>query len=190
MRSLSSQNDVIVIGAGVNGLICATLLAQGRRRVTVVEAEAHAGGACKTIELVAGHRVSGLAHLIGPLDAQVVKALRLHRFGLNLSAKQISTVALSPDGRHIALDGDLRHTAHALAVHSQADAKAWPHWDGRLRKAAQQIERWVQGVPGGAVEQAKAGMFGGRAGAKSGALDADVASFLDASIAEVLDAEF
>ncbi len=190
MRSVSSQNDVIVIGAGVNGLICAALLAQGRRRVTVVEAEAHAGGACKTIELVAGHRVSGLAHLIGPLDAQVMKSLRLHRFGLTLSAKQISTVALSPDGRHIPLGGDLRQTAQALGAHSQADAKAWSHYDGRLRKAAQQIERWVQGVPGGSAEQAKAGLFGGRAGQKNGALDAEVQSFLDASIAEVLDAEF
>ncbi len=190
MRSVSLQNDVVVIGAGVNGLICAILLAQGRRRVTVLEAEAHAGGACKTIELVAGHRVSGLAHLIGPLDAQVVKSLRLQRFGLNLSAKNISTVALSPDGRHIPLGGDLRQTAQALGAHSQADAKAWSHWDGRLRKAAQQIERWVQGVPGGAVEQAKAGLFGGRGGAKTGGLDSDVSDFLDASIAEVLDAEF
>ncbi len=190
MRSASQASDVIVIGAGVNGLICATLLAQARRRVTVVEAEAHAGGACKTIELVAGHRVSGLAHLIGPLDAQLMKSLRLHRFGLTLSAKNISTIAMSPDGRHITLDGDLRHTAQALAVHSQADAKAWSHYDGRLRKAAQQIERWVQGVPGGAAEQAKAGLFGGRATSKNGALDAEVASFIDASIAEVLDAEF
>jgi phytoene dehydrogenase-like protein len=188
MRSASLTSDVIVIGAGVNGLICATLLAQARRRVTVVEAEAHAGGACKTIELVAGHRVSGLAHLIGPLDAQVMKSLRLHRFGLSLSAKQISTVALSPDGRHITLGGDLRQTAQALGAHSQADAKA-PHYDGVAQgcTAGRAVGAGRAGRFGRAGE---GGLFGGRAGLKNGMLDAEVASFLDASIAEVLDAEF
>lgn len=183
--------DVIVIGAGVNGLICATLLAQAKRRVTVVEAHAEVGGACVTRELVAGHKISTFAHLIGPLDAGVVKALRLSRYGLQLTAKQIATVALSPDGRHIVLDGDLRHTAALLAMHSPADAKAWPLYDGRMRKAAQQLERWAQSPPGGPFEAAqRGGMFAARAAAKGAALDAEATGFLDGAIGDLLDANF
>lgn len=183
--------DVIVIGAGVNGLICATLLAQAKGRVIVVEAQAQAGGACTTKELVAGHRVSTFAHLIGPLDAGVLKALRLNRYGLQLTAKQMATVALSSDGRHIVLDGDLRHTAASLSQHSAADAKAWPLYDGRMRKAAQQLERWVQAPPGGAFEQApRGGIFANRGATKAATLDSESAAFLDGAIGDQLDAHF
>ncbi|MCE9523395.1 MAG: NAD(P)/FAD-dependent oxidoreductase [Alphaproteobacteria bacterium] len=187
-----SEFDVIVIGGGVNGLICATLLAQAKRRVVVVEALDRLGGACTTIELVAGHRISAFTHLLGPLDAGVMKALRLQRHGLHFTAKQMATIALSPDGRHIVLDGDLRHTAHTLSAHSPADGKAWAPFDSRLRKAVQQLERWVQSPPGGPFDQGnRGGLFAARAGAKAApTIDAEVAAFLDGSIADLLDSEF
>jgi len=186
-----SQVDVVVVGGGVNGLVCATLLAQAKRQVVLVEASGRLGGACATGEVVAGHRVSTFAHLIGPLDAAAMKALRLNRHGLQFSAKQVATIGLSPDGRHVILDGDLRHTAQSLAAHSPADAKAWPTFDARMAKAVQQLQRWVQAPPGGPFEQGgRGGLFAGRAAAKPAALDADMAEVFDGSIAELLDAEF
>ena len=184
--------DVIVIGGGVNGLICATLLAQAKRRVVVVEALDRLGGACKTIELVAGHRISAFTHLLGPLDTSVMKALRLQKFGLQFTAKNIATVALSPDGRHIHLDGDLRHTAQTLAAHSPADSKAWAPFASRFAKAVAQLERWVQTPPGGPFEHAgRAGLFATRAAAKASlAVDAEFASLMDGSVADFLDGEF
>lgn len=194
MRNLGpgTEFDVIVIGGGVNGLVCAALLAQAKRRVLIVEALGRIGGACATSEVAAGHRVSTFAHLVGPLDAAMMKALRLNRFGLQFTHKQSATVALSADGRHIVLDGDLRHTAQTLTPHSAADARAWPGFDARMAKAAGQLQRWVQSPPGGAFEQPqRAGLFVGRSPAKATTtLDADIAATLDGSIAELLDAEF
>src|SRR5947208_7901612 len=43
-----SQTDVVVIGAGHNGLVAATLLARGGVRVTVLEEKSSVGGAAKT----------------------------------------------------------------------------------------------------------------------------------------------
>lgn len=182
--------DVIVIGAGVNGLVCAALLAQAKRRVVVIEAHGRAGGACATMELVAGHRLSTFAHLVGPLDPTVMKALRLQRFGLQFTAKEVATIALSPDGRHIVLDGDLRHASQSLMAHSANDAKAWAPFDARIRKAAQQLERWVQLPPGGAFD-GRNRLFPARPAAKTSAgLDAEAAALLDGAIADLLDAEF
>lgn len=191
MRSApGAEADVVVIGAGVNGLVCAALLAQAKRRVILLEALDHVGGACTTTDLVAGHRISTFAHLVGPLDAALMKTLRLQRFGLQFSAKKVATIALSPDARHVVLDGDLRHTAQTLALHSASDAKAWPQFDGRLRKAAKQLERWVQTPPGGPFDAARNKPSTARAAAKAGGLDAEMAAFLDGSVGDLLDAEF
>lgn len=194
MRNVGAAGDfdAIVIGGGVNGLVCASLLAQARRRVLLLEAAPQLGGACVTAEVAAGHRVSRFAHLVGPLDAAMMKALRLNRFGLHFTAKLVATIALSPDGRHIVLDGDLRHTAQTLTAHSPADAKAWPVFSTRMAKAAQLLQRWVHAAPGADDHAGRGGgLFATRGQTKGAApLDAETADVLDGSIAELLDAEF
>jgi phytoene dehydrogenase-like protein len=101
-------------------------------------------------------------------------------------------VALSPDGRHIVLGGDLRTTAQTIAHHAPGDAKTWPTFDARMGKIVQQLQRWVQAPPGGPFERAARGrLFATRATQKAPpAVDADVAALFDGSIAELLDAEF
>lgn len=194
MRKIAPGQDfeVIVIGGGINGLVCATLLAQAKRRVILVEARERLGGMCMTGEISPGHRVSTIAHLIGPIDGEVTKALRLQKHGLQFSAKQIGAVALATDGRHIVLGDDLRHTAQSLQVHSAADAKSWAPFETRLKRAAQQIQPWVQEAPGGAFEHApRGGFFSGRGGSRPlAAFDAEFAARMDGSIAELLDDEF
>ena len=49
MIDLNKNYDVIVVGGGHNGLICATYLAKSGRKVLVVEANQSLGGASATI---------------------------------------------------------------------------------------------------------------------------------------------
>ena len=59
-----AQYDSIVIGGGHNGLVCATYLARGGRKVLVLEAAERLGGAAVTREFAPGFRVSACAHLL------------------------------------------------------------------------------------------------------------------------------
>ena len=94
MRSAApgSNFDVVVIGGGFNGLVCGTMLAQTKRRVLLLEARERVGGLCHSSEITPGARVSTIAHLVGPLDPEVVKALKLAKLGLQFSAKQIGAL--------------------------------------------------------------------------------------------------
>lgn len=87
--------DVVVIGAGHNGLTAATLLAQAGRKVIVVEAGNETGGGAKTVEFAPGYRTSGLAHIVNRLDPEVAALLKLPA-GVT-RGNPIPTVILSRD---------------------------------------------------------------------------------------------
>jgi len=97
--------DIVVIGGGHNGLVCATLLAQAGHKVVLVEAGETLGGAARTVEFAKGFKVSQIAHVLNQLHPEVEKKLNLRRHGLQLAATNIPTTALDAGGRHLTLHG-------------------------------------------------------------------------------------
>jgi phytoene dehydrogenase-like protein len=73
--------DVIVVGAGHNGLTAAAYLARAGRRVLVIEARERIGGACTLEETWPGYRVSPCAYLAGLLHPVVIEELGLRERG-------------------------------------------------------------------------------------------------------------
>ena len=97
--------DAVVIGAGHNGLICATYLAKAGHRVLVLDGRSEPGGCASTREFTEGFKVSDCAQWFSQFDRSITSDLNLHSAGLKLSDTK-TTIPLQPDGDHLTLDGD------------------------------------------------------------------------------------
>ena len=53
---MSNEPDIILVGSGINSLVCAALLAKRGKRVTVLERNDRLGGCIRTEELFPGYR--------------------------------------------------------------------------------------------------------------------------------------
>lgn len=71
-----------IIGAGHNGLVCASYLAQAGHMVTIFEARSLAGGLCVTEELLPGYKISSVASYFGMLRKEIMAELELTKYGL------------------------------------------------------------------------------------------------------------
>lgn len=147
--------DVIVIGAGHNGMTAAALLANSGRRVLIVEAADVVGGMARTSELLPDFKVSPVAHILNKLDTRVVRALELQKYGLELKQQAVQTVCLSDDGNHLTLGGAYGATVDGL---SGEELSAWKELRSRLMFQSALLERFnletpIQPFAGGKIQK-------------------------------------
>lgn len=133
--------DSIVVGAGHNGLVCASYLRRAGHRVLVVERGSSPGGLAAGHEFADGYR-SAVAHSVSHFSDRVVRELELTRFGFDAQAAPVPTVALAEDGRHISIDDG------RLAGGTEADSKAFEEFHRLMnRYAATMAPFWEKTVP-------------------------------------------
>ena len=120
--------DAVIVGSGMNSLVCAALLARGGRKVLVLEREGVLGGCIRTDELTLPgfrHDTLSTAHplfMVGPAYAALGKAL--HAAGLEYCNTDEPTGVLLPDGRHLVLSTSRERNLQRLGVDGAAFAGA------------------------------------------------------------------
>ncbi len=77
MADNETQYDVIVLGAGPNGLTCAAYLAKAGRKVLVVEKRHVVGGVACTEEIHPGFRYTVCSYVVSLLRPHIIRDLKL-----------------------------------------------------------------------------------------------------------------
>jgi len=137
---MANLYDMIVIGAGHNGLVAAARLAGHGLRVLVLERRPLVGGACVTEEIFPGFRVSTAAYLVSLLQQRIVDELELHRFGYEVDPKDPAFFSLYPDGRTLTMWQDQGRTVEEIARFSPKDAEAYPRYCEYVDRLARIVE--------------------------------------------------
>ncbi len=128
--------DVIIVGAGHNGLVTAAYLARAGRRVLVLESRELVGGCAVTEEIWPGYRVSTASYLSSLMQEKVVRELELEKFGYQVDAKDPAFFSPFPDGRHLFMWQDRVKTLAEIAKFSPKDAAAYPKYEAHLERLA------------------------------------------------------
>jgi phytoene dehydrogenase-like protein len=137
-----SSFDTIIIGAGHNGLVCASYLAAAGQRVLVLEASSSAGGLASTREFHPGFR-SSVAHTISQFSPAIATELKLESHGYSPAEDALDTVGLSPDGDHVVITCD---SVRGVGDH---DARSYRDYRKSMETFAEALAPfWTKTMPG------------------------------------------
>ncbi|KPG00004.1 FAD-dependent oxidoreductase [Rhodopseudomonas sp. AAP120] len=145
-----SDYDVLIIGAGHNGLTCAAYLAQAGLKVKVVERRSVIGGAAVTQEFHPGFRNSVASYTVSLLNPKVIADLRLHDHGLRIVERRAQNFLPTPSGQYF-LTG-ARYTARSVAHLSKRDAARIDGFAAELEQIADVLRQFVLRAPPNLVE--------------------------------------
>lgn len=156
----AARYDVIVVGAGHNGLVAAAYLAKAGQRVLVLEQRATVGGAAVTEELIPGFRVSTVADGGGYLAPRVVRDLGIES-RVDFVRSDAVAFCPQPDGSQLTIWRDVARSAAEIARFSEADARRYPEFVELMNRIAEvmaaQMELTPPDLPGLGLRDARAG---------------------------------
>jgi phytoene dehydrogenase-like protein len=138
--------DVLIIGGGHNGLVCAFYLARAGMKVTVLERRHVVGGAAVTEEFHPGFRNSTASYTVSLLNPTVIEDMGLYRHGLKVVLRKMDNFlpTLGPD--HL-LSGRGRLTRREIARHSARDAEGYDAYSKALEAVVAILKQWVLRAP-------------------------------------------
>ena len=125
--------DILILGAGHNGLITAFYLAKAGFKPLVLERRPSVGGCAITEEFHPGFRCSRLSHNTGPIRADIVADMELAKHGLKTYTPTVRVLSLAHSG-NLALFGDTSRSQQEIAKFSAKDAAGYGEFQQALTR--------------------------------------------------------
>jgi phytoene dehydrogenase-like protein len=145
--------DVVVIGAGHNGLTCAAYLGMAGFSVKVVERRDVVGGAAVTEEFHPGFRNSVAAYTVSLLNPKIIRDLDLAAHGLRIVERRALNFLPTLNGEYL-LAGPGR-TEPEVAKFSRRDGERYGAFSRELEAIADVLRSLVLSAPPNVVEGAR-----------------------------------
>ncbi len=154
MNELAAQKwDVIVVGAGHNGLTCAAYLARAGKRVLVLEARERIGGACTLEEPFPGFRLSPCAYVVGLLHPLVIRELDFYKHGFDWTPIMGGQFVPFDDDSSVMLWEEGGRCEDEIRRFAPQDLKGWRAMSDVIRRTADAIrpnnecDMWIGRAP-------------------------------------------
>jgi phytoene dehydrogenase-like protein len=187
--------DVVIVGAGHNGLVAAGYLAKHGLRTLVLERREIVGGAAVSEHPFGpDYTVTSLSYVVSLLPAEVVRDLRLDQHGYHVYP-QAGYFAPRADGRYLQLPDDPAKRHAEIAKFSVSDADNYEPFQARLASIAAILGPLLNQIPPKLGSRRPADLLGQGALLRhlrkvDTRLAVDITRVLTASIADLLDPYF
>ena len=141
----TDHDDVLLIGGGHNGLVCAAYLARAGLKVRVLERRAVLGGAAVTEEFHPGFRNSTASYTVSLLHRAVIDELDLHAHGLRIVERPFANFLPLREGGAFRFGGDL--TQAEVTRRSPRDAQRLPGYFAMLDRVVHLVRLLATRTP-------------------------------------------
>src|ERR1700678_2014031 len=141
----SKPRDVVIVGGGHNGLVCAAYLAAAGLKVTVLERRGVVGGAAVTEEFHPGFRNSVAAYTVSLLNPKVIRDLDLPRHGLRVVERKLANFLPLNEAQYLKIGAG--KTEQEVAKFSARDAARLDSYANRLGLIADVLRDLVLETP-------------------------------------------
>jgi phytoene dehydrogenase-like protein len=141
----TAQRDVVIVGGGHNGLVCAAYLAAAGLKVTVLERRSVVGGAAVTEEFHPGFRNSVAAYTVSLLNPKVIRDLDLSRHGLRVVERPLANFLPLNETEYLKIGAG--KTKQEVAKYSARDAERLAAYGARLDTIADVLRDLVLETP-------------------------------------------
>ncbi|KAK3914903.1 Pyridine nucleotide-disulfide oxidoreductase domain-containing protein 2 [Frankliniella fusca] len=145
--ALQPEYDVVVIGAGHNGLVAAGYLQRCGLNVCVLERRHVVGGAAVTEEIVPSFKFSRASYVLSLLRPKIINDLQLKKFGLKVHLRNPSSFTplsqkywKNNTSKSLILGQDDAFNFQQISLFSVKDAKAYELYEKQLQRIVKALD--------------------------------------------------
>ena len=143
---MAAKYDVVVMGAGHNGLVAACYLARARLSVLVLERNPYIGGAAVSRQLYQDFTYSNCSYVCSLLRPEIMRTLELPKHGLQIIPYE-GGCTMMKNGGHLSLYDNHDALRREIARHSVRDAEGYDRFARDMMRQCRFIKPLLMHTP-------------------------------------------